>query len=144
MYNIKYKVLMQKTLFISLLLLTGLLIYAQFEGSYQVDAHKIASGEFKFSKTTHDFGKIAQGKPVSAEFEFENTGDAPLMITKAKASCGCTVPSYPKEPIPPGGTGTIKAVYNAANVGVFNKSITLTANVPTGTVKLYIKGEVIK
>ncbi len=97
---------------------------------------------FSWKKTTHDFQQIQQGVPVTAEFEFTNIGDTPLIITQAKGSCGCTVPSYPKEPIAPGQTGTIKAQFNAASVGVFNKTVTLTANTGQPAV-LTIKGEVV-
>lgn len=97
---------------------------------------------FSWKKTTHDFQKIQQGVPVTAEFEFTNIGDTPLMITQAKGSCGCTVPSYPKEPIAPGQTGIIKAQFNAASVGVFNKTVTITANTGQPAV-LTIKGEVV-
>lgn len=97
---------------------------------------------FNWKKTTHDFQKIQQGVPVTAEFEFTNIGDTPLMITQAKGSCGCTVPSYPKEPIAPGQTGIIKAQFNAASVGVFNKTVTITANTGQPAV-LTIKGEVV-
>src|SRR4051812_8640087 len=64
-------------------------------------------------KDIHDFGEIPQGKPVSVEFSFTNTGDAALLITDVKTSCGCTAPDYPKEPIAPGKTSTIKVTYNA-------------------------------
>ncbi len=97
---------------------------------------------FSWKKTTHDFQQIQQGVPVTAEFEFTNIGDAPLIITQAKGSCGCTVPSYPQEPIAPGQTGIIKAQFNAASSGVFNKTITITANTGQPAV-LTIKGEVV-
>ncbi len=102
----------------------------------------------EFAKTSHDFGKIAQGKPVSYEFEFTNNGDAPLLLKNVKASCGCTTPFYPTEPIQPGQTSKIKATYNAAGVGTFHKSITVTTNIqePDGSDKkiiLFIKGEVV-
>lgn len=97
---------------------------------------------FKWDKTSHEFGKIAKDKPVTAVFKFTNSGTAPLIITKAEASCGCTVPEYPKEPIAPGQTGIIKATYNAANPGAFTKDVTLVSNVEGVPVRLQIKGEV--
>ena len=90
----------------------------------------------------HDFGKIKQGVPVTHEFSFTNKGKVPMIITNAQPSCGCTVPSWTKEPIPPGGTGYVKATFNAAAPGVFEKSITVMANVETGVIVLRIKGEV--
>lgn len=96
---------------------------------------------FAWEKTTHDFGKIVQNKPVTYVFEFTNTGDSPLVITNAQGSCGCTVPSYPKEPIGPGEKGEIKVSFNAASMGVFNKTVTITANTDKPAT-LTIKGEV--
>ncbi len=93
------------------------------------------------SNTTHDFGKIPQGTPASTTFEFVNNGKTDLILSNVKPSCGCTTPEYTKEPIAPGGKGTIKATYNAAGAGVFNKSITVTSNAGDPVV-LYIKGEV--
>lgn len=79
-------------------------------------------------------------------FEFTNTGDAPLIITDVKSTCGCTVPSKPKEPIMPGKTGKIEVKYNM-NPGPIRKTITVQSNavnVPDGVVALKIKGNVIK
>lgn len=98
---------------------------------------------FKWVETTHDFGKIPQGKPVTVEFKFTNVGKAPLVISQAQAGCGCTTPDYSKEPVAPGKTGSVKATFNAAAVGVFNKSVTVTANVEGGSTYLVLKGEVI-
>ncbi len=98
---------------------------------------------FKWSETTHDFGQIAQGKPVTAEFKFTNTGKVALVLSSVTASCGCTTPDWTKDPIGPGKTGFIKATYNAAGMGAFNKSVTVNANVEGGSTYLTIKGEVI-
>lgn len=98
---------------------------------------------FKWSETTHDFGQIVQGKPVTAEFKFTNTGKVPLVLSSVQASCGCTTPDWTKDPIAPGKTGYIKATYNAAGMGAFNKSVTVNANVEGGATYLTIKGEVI-
>lgn len=97
---------------------------------------------FKWGETTHDFGKIPQGKPVTVEFKFTNAGKVPLVLSTVSASCGCTTPEWTKDPVAPGKTGTIKATYNAAGVGAFNKSVTVNANVEGGATYLYIKGEV--
>jgi hypothetical protein len=97
---------------------------------------------FKWVETTHDFGKIPQGKPVTNEFKFTNSGKVPLVLSQVSASCGCTTPEYSKEPIAPGKTGTIKATFNAAAVGVFNKTITVAANVEGGSTYLVLKGDV--
>lgn len=107
-----------------------------------------AGPDVNFVKTTHSFGKIPQGRPVSYEFEFTNTGKLPLVLKAVKASCGCTTPYYPTEPVLPGEKGKIKAVYNAASAGSFHKSINVTTNIkqPDGSDKkviLFINGEVI-
>lgn len=102
---------------------------------------KEAVAAFQWDEQTFDFGSIEKGKPVTHEFEFVNNGNAPLLITNVKPSCGCTTPEWTKEPIPAGGTGYIKATYNAANTGSFSKTITVNANVE-GQVVLTIKGVV--
>jgi Protein of unknown function (DUF1573) len=81
-------------------------------------------------------------RPLTHQFEFANNGNAPLIIMGVKPSCGCTTPEWTKEPIPAGGTGFIKATYNAASIGAFNKTITVTSNAGGNTV-LTIKGDVI-
>ena len=98
--------------------------------------------KFEWTATTHDFGNVELNKPVSFEFEFTNKGQAFLVISNVVASCGCTVAEYTKDPVPPNGKGMVKATYDAANPGVFNKSITVTANVEGGPEYLYIKGVV--
>lgn len=102
------------------------------------------SALFKWGKTAHDFGRIVQGKPVTAEFTFTNTGQLPLLINHAKGSCGCTGVDYPKERILPGQSGAIKATFNAAAFGTFNKSVTVESNAEGGPTVLYVKGEVVK
>ncbi|NJN41630.1 MAG: DUF1573 domain-containing protein [Flammeovirgaceae bacterium] len=97
---------------------------------------------FEWTAQSHDFGKIKQNVPVTHEFTFENKGKTPLIITNVQASCGCTTPAWTKDPVPPGGSGFIKATYNAASMGSFNKTVTVTANVETGYVTLSIRGEV--
>ncbi len=97
---------------------------------------------FEWASLSHDFGKIKQGVPVSHEFKFTNKGKVPLVITNVQASCGCTTPAWSKDPIPPGQEGFIKATYNAAAAGAFDKTVTVNANIETGFVQLKIKGEV--
>jgi len=103
-----------------------------------------ATAAFAWTQTTYDFGKIKVNNPVSNEFTFVNAGDAPLVISGVKASCGCTVAEYTKDPIEPGATGYVKATYNAAKAGVFTKTVTINANTEDGIVLLTIKGEVIE
>ncbi|WP_306550870.1 DUF1573 domain-containing protein [Daejeonella sp.] len=109
-----------------------------------VTAFKIEEkAEFKFEKETHDFGKIAQGKPVSVEFKFTNTGNEPLIITNIESVCGCTVPKYTNTPILKGQTGTITVTYNAAALAPFSKGLTIRSNAKTPIKVIYIKGEVV-
>ncbi|UOB16987.1 DUF1573 domain-containing protein [Abyssalbus ytuae] len=93
-----------------------------------------------FDQTEHDFGNIPKGTPVETVFTFKNTGTAPLIITNATSSCGCTVPEYPKNtPIAPGETGELKVKYNASGKNQVTKTVTVSANTEKGTEKLTIK-----
>ena len=97
----------------------------------------------KFDKMEHTFGTFAASQPVQkCTFTFTNTGDAPLVINQAVASCGCTVPSYTKEPIAPGKKGTISVTYNGKGKfpGHFKKTITVRSNAKTEMTRLYILG----
>ncbi len=133
-----------------LILSTGFIFGVVFFAMSQASTVAIESGnpgsmaKFNWIETTHNFGKIDQRKPVSFEFVFTNTGSTPLVISNVKGSCGCTVTKYTKEAIAPGKTGNVKATFNAAAVGAFNKSVRVTANVEGGTETLFIKGEVVK
>ena len=94
-----------------------------------------------FDKTTHNFGLIEKGNPATATFTIKNNGTEPLVIISVKSSCGCTVPSYPKQPLQSGKTGEIKLTYNSKISGYFKKS----AQVKTKDGKihvLYIEGTV--
>src|SRR5947207_8236017 len=84
--------------------------------------YSFAQGTFNFPIDKHDFGTVEESGPIGYEFTFTNTGSAPIVITDVRASCGCTTPSWPKEPIAPGGKGVIKAEYNTTGrIGIFNK-----------------------
>ena len=98
---------------------------------------------FAFVKERHDFGQIQQGEKVSTVFEFTNTGDAPLIISNAKGSCGCTVPEWPKEPIAPGEGGSIKVEFDSkGKSGVQTKTVNLTANTVPNTKVLTISANI--
>jgi len=104
----------------------------------------LAQAELTFEKTTHDFGTFSEDDPVvTTTFKFKNSGDTPLVIHQAIASCGCTVPEYTKEPIAPGKKGEIKVTYNGAGrfPGKFRKTITIHSNADNELVRLYIKGD---
>jgi hypothetical protein len=81
-----------------------------------------------FKQDTVDYGTIAQNSDPLRKFEFTNNGNAPLIITEAKGSCGCTVPTYPKKPIAPGESAAIEVRYDTNRVGDFRKSIRITTN----------------
>lgn len=98
--------------------------------------------DITFEKETHDFGSIPQGVPASFTYVFKNSGKEPLIITNAAAGCGCTTPEWTKEPIKPGQKGYVKATYNAASPGTFNKNVTVMSNAKKSSVILYLKGEV--
>lgn len=97
-----------------------------------------------FDHTQYEFGTIKQGEKVTHLFTFTNKGNAPLIISSAKPSCGCTVPSWPKEPIMPGESGEIKAVFNSTHKsGRQNKSIRVFTNMGEQASTVFLKGEVI-
>ncbi|MFT2011488.1 DUF1573 domain-containing protein [Pontibacter sp. 13R65] len=102
-----------------------------------------AQGDLKFEKETHDFGTIAEGVQATYEFQVKNVGNQPVVIANVHPSCGCTTPDWTKDPILPGKTGVIKAVYNSTGrPGPFHKAITVTSNTATPTKTIFIKGEV--
>jgi len=92
-----------------------------------------------FEKAEHDFGTIEQGTPQEAAFKFTNTGTAPLIITDAKSSCGCTVPNPPKEAIAPGESSELTVKFNGSGQNQVTKTITVTANTEKGSEILRIK-----
>ena len=99
---------------------------------------------FKFQKESFDFGQITDGEKVSYDFKFTNIGKSPLIITSATATCGCTVPDYPKEPIAPGADGVIKVVFDSSGKpGMQNKVVTITANTNPEITQLNILGNVV-
>ena len=102
---------------------------------------KVAKIEFK--DTTIDYGTIDKGANGVRTFEFTNTGDAPLIISSVTASCGCTIPKKPKDPIMPGATGKIEVKYDTNRVMPFRKTITVVSNAETPKTAIKIKGTVV-
>ena len=101
--------------------------------------------EIQFKEETIDYGKISRGSDGVRVFEFTNTGDAPLVITNVRSSCGCTIPKKPEEPILPGQTGQIEVKYDTNRAaGPFRKAITVSSNANIPTKILKIKGELIE
>ena len=103
-----------------------------------------AQGVLTFEKTTHEFGDVKEnGGPIAYDFKFKNVGKTPLIISDAQASCGCTVPEKPDQPIAPGEEGVIKVVFNSeGKFGKQDKVITITSNANPSTTELHIVGEI--
>lgn len=117
-----------------ILVVVGLLAFAV---QAQEKTAKIA-----FKAETVDYGEITKGSDGVRVFEFTNTGDAPLIISKVSSSCGCTIPKKPEAPIMPGKSGEIQVKYDTNRVGPIRKAITVISNADTPTKVLKIKGEV--
>ncbi len=108
-----------------------------------ISAQEVANGPLiSLDKTTHDYGTITQGGNGACEFTVTNTGSEPLIISRCKGSCGCTVPVCDKDPIMPGATSAISVKYDTKRIGPINKSVTITSNGETSTKIIRIKGEV--
>lgn len=112
---------MKKFLLSLLVVSAGLMSFKTFD---QVET----GAKIEFKKETHDYGTVKYGGDGTCTFEFTNTGDAPLIISNAKGSCGCTVPSWPKEPIAAGAKGVITVKYDTKRAGAIAKSVTITSN----------------
>lgn len=99
--------------------------------------------EAQFETVDHDFGTVSEGQKVTFDYKFVNKGQAPLIIQNAQPSCGCTVPTWTKDPIPVGGTGFVRAEFDTnAKSGIQNKTITVTANTWPKTTMLKFKAMV--
>ncbi len=100
--------------------------------------------QFAFEEESHDFGQIAEGTLAQHSFKFKNTGNAPLIISNAQGSCGCTVPEYPRTPIAPGESGEIKVSFDSnGRPGRNDKQVTINANTVPNVMVLKITSEVI-
>jgi hypothetical protein len=93
----------------------------------------------EFAELEYDFGTIDQGTAVEHMFKFKNTGDAPLVVVDAKSSCGCTVPTWSRESIPPGGEGEMLVKFNGSGQNQVSKTVTVTANTKNGKELIKIK-----
>ncbi|SFW29278.1 DUF1573 domain-containing protein [Cellulophaga fucicola] len=101
--------------------------------------------KIEFKTETVDYGKVERGGNGVRVFEFTNTGNAPLIISKVNSSCGCTIPKKPKDPIMPGKTGIIEVKYDTKRpAGPIRKAITVISNADTPTKVLKIKGELVE
>ena len=124
--------------------LLGILFFMTGVAKAQVEVTTQTGPEIEFEKIVHDYGDVPFNGNGECEFRFTNTGNEPLLIQKPKSSCGCTIPSWPNEPILPGESDVIKVTYKTNRAGNINKTVTVTSNaVKNSTVVLRIKGRVL-
>ena len=105
---------------------------------------KKSGQEIFFTETTHDYGEIAIDSDGLYKFAFKNLNDEDIVVNKVRSTCGCTIPSWDKNPIGPGMTGEIQVKYNTALAGSFMKTIYVYSSASNSPVKLVIKGKVIE
>jgi hypothetical protein len=131
---------MKKVIYLlGIMLLMAGVAKAQDKGTVQLGP------EIEFEKVVHDYGDVPYNGNGECEFRFTNTGTEPLLVQKPKSSCGCTIPSWPNEPILPGESEVIKVTYRTNRAGNINKTVTVTSNaVKNSTVVLRIKGRVLE
>ncbi|MEY4432271.1 MAG: hypothetical protein RLZZ44_401 [Bacteroidota bacterium] len=135
---------MKKILVLALLVLGTVASNAQDTKKYTSKAAKVEGAGMVFVTETIDYGTIAHNADGRREFVFTNNGNAPLIITNTQGSCGCTVPTTPKEPIAPGAKGVIGVKYATDRVGPFTKTVTVSSNAAGQPTKvLTIKGTVL-
>ena len=111
---------------------------------YQSKASSMAPTTVEFANEAYNYGVVTQGEKVTHQFKFKNTGSEPLVLTRVKPSCGCTTPSYSKDPVAPGEEGYIDVTFDTqAKKGMQNKTVTVTGNFE-GSINriLRISGEV--
>ena len=134
-----------KTIMKKILLSFAVALIALFSANSFAQELKTGGAELSFEKEVHDYGTMEKGGDPECSFVFTNTGNEPLIITKAKGSCGCTVPEWPKAPIAPGAKAVITVKYDTQRVGPINKTVTITSNatnVENGVKVIRIKGKI--
>jgi hypothetical protein len=122
---------MKKILFLVIAVLSIATVFAQ------------SKAPIEFKEEKHSFGKIKKDVPATYVFTFKNTSNAPVVIENAVAGCGCTTPEFPKAPVAKGATEKIKVTYNAATIGTFTKTVTVTVAKVKDPIVLTIDGEVV-
>jgi hypothetical protein len=128
---------MKKSVFLlTILSFFTVLVFAQ-------DNQAVKNDSIIFNKLEHDYGTIEKGGDGNCVFTFINRGQKPLVLSNVRASCGCTVPQWPREPIAPGEKGEIKVKYNTNIAGNFNKTITVNSNAANSMARLRVKGQVV-
>ena len=125
-------------LLISMVFCFAMCSFGQTDNTVEQDAGIV------FDTLVHDYGTITKGSDGKCAFKFKNTSDTPLILTNVQASCGCTVPSWPREAIKPGESSAIDVKYNTNNVGHFTKRISVFTNKQNTPIILMIKGSVVE
>ncbi|MBB78017.1 MAG: hypothetical protein CL844_03325 [Crocinitomicaceae bacterium] len=125
-------------------LLLLLLVVVVTSNANKLFSQEVSNGaKIEFEKEIHDYGTVEYAGNGQCTFKFTNTGNAPLIISNAKGSCGCTVPSWPKEPVAPGASSSLSVKYDTKRPGAINKSVTITSNAVNSPTKVIrIKGTV--
>lgn len=135
-----------KKLVLSLFLILGVTfgVMAQNNKVAPVENKSIGTqAEITFEKLEHDYGQVQKNGNGETTFTYKNTGKTPLILSNVRSSCGCTVPSWSREPLMPGQSASIRVKYNTANPGPINKSVTVESNARENRVILKIKGTVL-
>ncbi|WP_179020890.1 DUF1573 domain-containing protein [Winogradskyella forsetii] len=132
---------MKRTFNIAILLVLTLSFFNAAPTEFDKYDSKVAV--IKFKTEVVDYGTIVQNSDGTRLFTFTNTGDAPLLITNVKTTCGCTVPTYSKAPILPGETGHLNIKYDTKRLGAFTKTVTVMSNAEGGNKILKIKGTIV-
>ncbi len=140
-YHVNAKPLRENSSFVkNVFFVICLFLAATIQAQDTADTNK---GVFQFEAEEIDYGTIQQDANGERTFKFKNVGNAPIVITNVKASCGCTVPTKPEKPVMPGETAEIGVKYATKRIGAFSKTITVTSNASEGTKLLKIKGKVL-
>ncbi|MES2427166.1 MAG: DUF1573 domain-containing protein [Bacteroidota bacterium] len=132
-----------KKLFLGIFMASALMACNQTKEKKNIQ-YTTDGSDIRYEAITYDFGKIKEGEKINHSFKFTNTGKSPLIITNATASCGCTTPVWPKNPVLPGDTGSIAVTFNSAGKsGLQDKQIKITANSQPAESMVHLIGEVL-
>lgn len=136
---------MKKSVLTFVMLISAFLVVKAQTTATSTSTTNTNEAEITFETFVHDYGTVYKGADGNCEFKFTNTGKEPLILSNVQTSCGCTVPSWTKEPILPGKSGIIKVNYTKMNTpGPISKQITVYSNAKNGTVVLNIKGTILE
>ena len=133
---------MKNLFFLVFALLGSVAVYAQTATPVATPAKSTSGPKMVFDNTTVDYGDIKKGSEPLRTASFTNKGNEPLVIKNARGSCGCTVPTWPKEPIMPGEKGVIEIRYDTQREGAINKTVKIQTNEGEEEVTLFVKGNI--